>query len=258
MATNDHDTISEDAFMECMRNFIAPDPSPRNPRIGTQSSLADRIEAGYRVDGHSTWGFVIYRTTYESEVDWAEFMHRLRWWTKDAMEFCNGRDVLDRMAWTVFDDREQFNGMPVATIRDHFHAWTETAPQTEQDNKADGSSAVMGQSQRYRYCVLVDAESLKSAVHDTPPPPGFDYDKQEWVKVIDRKWLPRSENPIFAGRKPEPNVYQPIEGVAEEHIGWVKCPLPSVMTEYYVLLRDLNGYMISYRRPPAVTGYPWR
>ncbi|KAK6002934.1 hypothetical protein QM012_001684 [Aureobasidium pullulans] len=163
------------------------------------------------------------------------------------------------MTWTVFDDKERFDGAEVTTIRRHFRDWAETAVHDEQQQseQVDSAPVSMGRSPRYRYCVQMDAEALRSAVHDAPAPPEVDQDNQGWVKVIDKDWLPRSENPIFAGRKPDSNVYEPIDGVSEHYVGWVKCPLPSVMTEYYMLFQDPNGYTISYRRPPAVIGYPW-
>lgn len=254
------DTKRHDAFLERMKNFVAKDPSPRNPRISTHSSFADRIEAQYQADGHETWGYVIFRTTYDDEAAWTEFMRRLRFWATDSMEIFNGQDVLDKMTWTVFDDRERFDGANAATIRQHFRDWAETAVKHEQQQpgQVDDAPVSMGRSPRYRYCVQVDAEALRSAVHDAPPPPDFDEDNLGWVKVIDKNWLPRAENPLFAGRKPDPNVYAEIDGSTEHNVGWVKCPLPSVMTEYYMLFQDLNGYTISYRRPPAVIGYPWK
>lgn len=85
-----NDMMSHHTFLERMRNFVAEDPSSRNPRISTYSSHADRIEADYQAEGHKTWGYFIYRTTYKNEVAWTEFMQRLRFWTADSMEFCNG------------------------------------------------------------------------------------------------------------------------------------------------------------------------
>jgi hypothetical protein len=257
MAEKEMVTLSDDAFLERMNNFVAQDPSPRNPRISTHSSYADRIEAAYQADRHSTWGYVIYRTTYENDTNWVEIMRRLRAWTEDAMDMCNGQDVLDRMTWTIFDDKEHFDGADVTTIRHHFQTWTETAVQSEQPRKPDGAPADMGRSPRYKYCIQVDAEALKSCVHDAPPPPSFDENDQGWVKVVDKEWILRSEHPIWKESKPDPNVYDAIDGVTDHDVGWVKCPFPSVMTEYYMLFQDHNVYVRGYRRPPAVVGYPW-
>lgn len=247
MAAKDTTTSSYDAFAERVMNYVAEDPSPRNPRVSTHYSHPDRIEAAYQADGHTTWGYVIYRTTYESDADWAEFMYRLRAWAEDSMDFYNGQDVLDQMTWTIFDDEEDFDGADVATIRRHFQTWTDSAVRSEQPRQHDGAPAGMGRSPRYRYCIQVDAEALKSSVHDAPAPPDFDQDNQGWVKVIDKEWI----------NEPDDDVYDPIEGITERHVGWVRCPLPSVMVEYYMQFQSLNGYMVAYRRPPAVIGFPW-
>ncbi|KAH0025610.1 hypothetical protein KCU78_g4674, partial [Aureobasidium melanogenum] len=235
MATNEQEA-AEAAFVERMRNFVSPNPSPRNPRMNRESSFADMIEEGYQADGHKTWGYVIYRTTYESDADWADFMQRLRWWTKDTMEMFNGQDVLDRMTWTVFDDRERFDGADTTAIRRHFRAWVETAVQSEQQSD-DAPPVTKGRSPRYRYCIQVDADALDSCVHGGPPPPDCRLEQAGWVKIIDKNWLPRHEDPRFAGRRPAPHAYdfEPIDGVTEEHVGWLKCPLSAVMTEYYYI-----------------------
>jgi hypothetical protein len=140
MAANEQDDGTE-AFLENRRNRVAPNPSARNPQISKESNQADLIEEGYQYDGHKTWGFVIYRTTYDSNEDWTEFIRRLRWWTTDSMEFYGGLDVLERMAWTVFDDRKQFDGADTAAVRRHFLDWAETAVLLEQQD-ADGNPPV--------------------------------------------------------------------------------------------------------------------
>jgi hypothetical protein len=256
--TNSQPATASDPFLERMRTYIAPNPSPRNPHISRESSHADLIEEGYQADGHRTWGFVIYRTTYESDADWADSMQRLRWWTTDAMEIFNGQDVLDRMTWTVFDDRERFDGADTTAVRRRFRAWAETAVLSERQQPDDAAIISEGASPRYRYCIQVDADALDPCVHDSsPPPPNCRLEQAGWVKVIDKNWIPRHANPIFAGRRSYPHAYdfEPLEGgVTEEHVGWLKCPLPGVMTEYYYLLRDRNGWMVVYRRPPVVVG----
>ncbi|CZT19159.1 uncharacterized protein RCC_05005 [Ramularia collo-cygni] len=245
MAPDEEALRDAEWLRERIANRVIPNPSPRNAMIRTESSLPDSIERGYHADGHKTWGFVIYRTTYENDADWAECMRRLRWWAADSMEYYNGQDVLDLMTWTIFDDREQFENMDVPTIRRHFRNWTETAVQSEQ------STANMGGSPRYKYCVQIDTEALKSVL-GTHPPPRSDDDHAGWVKLIDKNWLPRSEDPLWAGRRPDPNEYEPIDGITDERIGWVKVPLISVMVEYYEMFRDPNMVMRAHRRPPAI------
>ncbi|KEQ94433.1 hypothetical protein AUEXF2481DRAFT_275991 [Aureobasidium subglaciale EXF-2481] len=239
---------THDAFLSRMQNYTAPNPSLRNPRISKESSDADLIEAGYLADNHVTWGFVIYRTTYLNNEAWIAFLPRLHWWTNDSMEIFNGQDVLDKMSWTIFDNAEEFENASVADIREQFRSWTQTAVLSEQGVQEAGLSP------RYRYCILVDSEALESCV-SSPAPPDSDEDNQGWVKVIDKNFP--LVHPLLKKRKEE-SGYEEIDGITEKHVGWVKCPYTSVMTEYYRLFRDLNGYMVSYRRPPAVIGYPWR
>lgn len=118
--------LSDGDFLRArMTNRVVPNPPPRNANVSTESSIPDRIEAGYQTDGHKTWGFVIYRTSYESDADWNEFMRRLSWWTRDFMEYSNEQDVLGLMTWTVFDDRACFDGADTA------------AEQSEQSNGLD-------------------------------------------------------------------------------------------------------------------------
>jgi len=246
-----------DAFSVRMRNYTAPDPSPRNPQISRESSHPDRIEQRMAADGHRVWGFVIYRTTYDSDPDWAEFLRRLRFRMQDEMDFYNGQDILDLFQLTVFDDRALFDGADAATIRGHFQQWAETAYREEQRRGIDASGGEqgevrMGLSPRYRYCVHVDAEALRSVVHLAPPPEQGDLSATGWVRLINKNWVPRSEHPMFRHRPRDPQVYDAIEGITEEDMGWVKCPYHTVMVLMYVRLEDVNGWALIYRRPPAV------
>jgi hypothetical protein len=64
------------AWLESIRRRIKS-PSQRNPDMSWHLNPADQIECQLREDGHRIWGFVIYRTTYDSDVDWAELLRRL-------------------------------------------------------------------------------------------------------------------------------------------------------------------------------------
>lgn len=246
MVTAQEASESMDAFHEFMRTRIAPNPSPRNPKFSRDVNSADVIEAQYQEDGHRTWGFVIYRSTYESDADWEEVMNRLRFWASDCVELFNGQDVIDKMTWTVFDDRSLFDGVQTARIRQHFQNWCLTAPMAEQGTADPGRSA------RYRYCVQIDTESLRSILQE-PAPPDMSRDTPGWVKLILKGWLPVRENPIFVGRELDPEVYPPVEGMTEQHVGFIRVTVYDVMFGFYMSLRDPNYYFVSERRPPEIT-----
>ena len=93
----------------------------------------------------------------------------------------------------------------------------------------------MGPSARYNFCIQVDAAALHSVLHDAPAPPALDPTKKSWVKLINRSWIPLEEHPRA---RPNPNIYEPIEGVTERDVGWMECPYQSVMTEYYLGKKD--------------------
>jgi len=224
-------------------------PSPRKPDTSWHFNHAGLIERQLQEDGHRTWGFVICRTTSDNDEDWAEFLKRLRFRMEEAFDFFNGRDVLELFTLTVVEDRGHLDGASTAAIRERFRQWCMTAPQSEQQQGDAGSEIGPGLSPRYRYAIQVDAASLYSVVHDAPSPPDPDPTKQGWVKLIDASWQPRSSERIR-------DSFEPIEGVTEKDVGWIKVPYQNVMDECYVRCRDLNWWVTSYRRPPAVVGYP--
>lgn len=247
-------SLPMDAFSVRMRNYTAPNPSPRNPQISREASHPDRIEQRMTADGHRAWGFVIYRTSYDNDTDWAEFLRRLRFRMQDEMDFYNGQDILDLFQLTVFDDRALFNGSDTAAVRRHFRQWAETAYIDEQRPGTDAEQVEvrMGLSPRYRYCLHVDAEALHSVVHLAPPPEQGDLSATGWVKLIDKNWVPRSEHPMFRNRPRDHQIYDTVGGITEEDVGWVKCPYHTAMVLMYVRLEDVNGWILNYRRPPAV------
>jgi hypothetical protein len=237
------------AWLSRPRRRVAS-PSPRTPDTSRHFNHADLIEQQLQEDGHRTWGFVIYRATYGNDEDWAEFLKRLRFRMEEVFDIYNGRDILELMTLTVIEDREHLDGASTATIRERFRQWCTTAPQSEQQQGDAASEIGPKFSPRYRYAIQVDAASLHSVVYDAPAPPALDLTKKGWVKLIDSWWQPISSELIR-------DSFEPIEGVTQKNVGWMKVPYQHAMDEYYVLGRNLNCFVTSYRRPPAVMGYPF-
>ena len=246
---------ADTAWLEGLRRQIRS-PSQRNPDMSWENNAADLIERQLQDDGHRTWGFLIYRTTYASDADWAEFLRRLRFQMEDMFDYFNGRDILDKFALTVFEDRPLFDGASTNAVRQHFQQWSAIAYQTEQQSEEDRGSSEgipdrvgIGRSPRYRFAVQVDVEALYSIVYNAPAPPELDNTKKGWVKLIDKSWyLGRSEG--------KSGPLEPIEAVTEPDIGWMKVPYQNAMTEYYTKCRSLNNWNLNYCRPPKVAGSP--
>lgn len=59
-----------------------------------------------KADGHRLWGSVIYRTTYDSEYDWAEGLARLIHHYEKTFHMSNdhGKDVLGQFWLAVMDE----------------------------------------------------------------------------------------------------------------------------------------------------------
>lgn len=176
-----------------------------------------------QADSHRTWGYVIYRTTYSSDDDWAEFLRRLHFKMERTFDRCNGRDILNAFTLTVFSDPSLFDGDETPSIRAHFRQWTENAFRAEQQQQPQdtsisggGEQVHMGHSPRYQFCVQVDEAALHSVVHDAPAPPTRDATKRGWVKLINKSRIPIEEDPIA---RQDPNVHEPIEGVTERDVG---------------------------------------
>lgn len=208
-------------------------PSRRQPHKDTHLNDADNIERYLKEDGHRTWGWVIYRCTYGSDDDWNEFMQRLNHYLRKSLEFHNGLDMLESLDVHVFDDPALFDGAATSAIRQHFKQWVATAPQREQGTGA-------GQSQRYEYCLQVDAAALRSVL-EAPAPPEENVG-EGFVNLIWQDWTPESD---------EDTGYEAIEGCTKQDVGWMRISY-GFLIRFYCLFRKSGSWYGEYRRPPEV------
>ncbi|KIN05325.1 hypothetical protein OIDMADRAFT_51135 [Oidiodendron maius Zn] len=216
------------AWLEAAQRRIreSPDVSPRNPQLTWQNNSADRIERQLQQDHHQTWGFVIYRTTYDSDTDWAGFLQRLRLYMEESFDFYNGRDILEKFTLTVLDDRAAFDGATTDTVRRHFQQWSLTAYPREQQYQGG-------------------IEALHAIMYDAPAPPALDVTMKGWVKVIDKSWYLGRDEGIHKHKAP-------IEGVTQNDVGWMKVRYQHLMPTFYAILHSWNNWSLYYRRPPEI------
>jgi hypothetical protein len=222
------------------------EPSQRTPELPANYNTADHIERYLQTDGHRTWGFVIYRCTYDNDDEWNEFMKRLRYRIRQTLEFYNGLDLMDSLGLTVIEDRETLDDVEASVVREHFKTWVETAPQREQGTAQAHiqSGFQTWESQRYLFCIQVDAEVLESVVHWAEAPPAIDARSEGFVKIVSRYWVP------YGARDRDP-PQEPIEGCTEDDVGWMMVDYKHVV-DFYHLLRSRNSWYLYYRRPPIV------
>lgn len=219
-----------------MALLFRPDAvSRRTPDIAPFFNSADMIERYLQLDGHKTWGWVIYRSTYNSEEEWQEFLRRLHAQIEASLKSFGGLDIYDSLGFKVFEDQTLFDGASTATIREHFKTWAETASQEEQGTGR-------GQSQRYQFCIQVDTEALHSVVYEANP---SDRLERGWVKLIWKDWECEA---LDLRDMPE----EPIEGVTVKEIGWSRAAYASVMVSIYAMIRGHYNWYTEYRRPPTI------
>jgi hypothetical protein len=228
--------------------------SKRDPTMDTCVNVADQLEALLKQDGFKTWGFVIYRCTYQSDSDWERFMARFLSSVRESLEFYSGLDLLDTFTPTVFED-PSFEGATVATLREHFHRWKKTAMKEEQGVDED----FIPDSGRYRFFITVDQEAMESVLS---APEGADIYKSGFVRIVNAEWKwtdvpPEEDSMIEDGDDiDDPEEFEPLEGCIEHDVGWMNIRWrPIGLTGFYKLRND-NDWESFYLRYPEIADIP--
>ena len=90
---------------------------------------------------------------------------------------------------------------------------------------------IAAESQRYRYCIHIDAEALESVVQHARAPPQPEARGPGFVNIVSRHWEPDTSDLTREGA-------EPVEGSELQDVGWMKVGYQCVMVDFYVLLRD--------------------
>ena len=128
------------------------------------SNRTDNLERLLQADGFKTWGFVVYRCTYASDLDWQKFLDLFLSQAKRKLEYYSGLELLDDFVPTVFED-PSFEGATADELCEHFKAWAADAVQREQNITASQASESYPRTGRYRFFVMVDQEALESVLN---------------------------------------------------------------------------------------------
>ncbi|KAJ5426044.1 hypothetical protein N7465_001114 [Penicillium sp. CMV-2018d] len=240
-------------------------PSKRTPERESTHNTADCLEKALNEAGFQSWGFAIYRCTYQSDSDWEEFLRRYRWHVADALEDDNGLNLLESFKMTVFENQALFGGVGVstgtATIREHFQQWATTAIQEEQGVSPD-RLAFANDAARYRLCLFVDEESLQSVLR-TPLEDCFN--KNAFVNMLNGWWKEESlddhdpedldDDELEAVRQELLNGYDPIEGCTVNDVGWMKVAFCAAGLEGFSRLGEDGEWDRYYVRPSEICHY---
>lgn len=191
------------------------DPSKRTPEIESGMNDADELERLLDKDGFTTWGFVIYRCTYQSDSDWEKLMIRYHKRVEKYLQYYNCLDLLARFTPSVLEDRS-FESATVASLRNKFNEWAVSAVEEEQG--IDPSHLWRLKNGRYRFFIMVDQEALDSIL-STPD----DDINGGFVRLVNAEWKPEEldeeELAERGGPGPEEEL---LEGCTEEDVDWMK------------------------------------
>jgi hypothetical protein len=232
-------------------------PSKRTPDMESRHNLADCVEKALKEAGLRTWGFPIYRCTYQNDSDWAEFLDRYRWHISDMLKNYNGLDMLDSFQTTVFEDRALFEGASTATIREHFQKWATTAIQEESGGSPDMIRYSNVEAARYRFCLFVDEESLQSVLQ---APIDDCLNKDAFVNMLYGWWKPESiedfiQEDLEYVDNPEDLLddgYDPVEGCTLKDVGWMKVALCDAGLEGFQMMGETGEWERLYERPQEI------
>ncbi|CAG8268667.1 unnamed protein product [Penicillium salamii] len=226
-------------FGNTITTFSTMVPSKRDPTMHASLNEADRLEKLLDKDGFKKWGFVIYRCTYQNNIDWENFMARFVSAVPDYLEFYNGLDLLDTFTPTVLED-PSFEGATVATLREHFNQWAKSSLKEEQ-GVAEDYQACTG---RYRFFIMVDQEAMDSVL-SAPE----DEDEAAFVRMVYAEWEPEVPDE-------EDIAKEPIEGCTQNDVGWMKTCWRWVQLPGFHKMQDWDDWEAYYVRPPEIGDIP--
>ncbi|KAJ0418475.1 hypothetical protein BJY00DRAFT_314842 [Aspergillus carlsbadensis] len=109
--------------------------------------------------GHLRWGFTIYRTTYDDDKLWDDFIASLYHHAEEALEEFGRRERLGPFfKCTVIQDKAALDRASRATVRSQFQTWVSEVSDAR-DGPGAEAVARIGAPQ-YAYCLVVDEVSL--------------------------------------------------------------------------------------------------
>lgn len=254
IASSTHPASPDNQTISTPKISLPKKLSSRTP--GWVENKADELEQALKGAGFRTWGFVIYRCTYRSDADWAEFLRRYRWHVADTLECYNGLDLLESFQLTVFENEALYGNASTATIRENFQQWARTAIQDEQGVSPDMIRHSSIQAARYQFCLFVDEESLQSVLRARPDDC---LDGKAYVNMLSGWWKPDSlenysalEIEEFGAEGCLDDGYDPIEGLDLKDVGWMKVGFCDAGLSGFVAMGENGIWDDYYERPPRI------
>lgn len=214
--------------------------SVRQPSRAFDSNDADVIDEVVQYEGHSSWGFVIYRCTYGDDDGWQHFMENLKVELEESCRLHNAADFFAKHLWTVFDDKTQFDGASTHDTRQHFRAWRQHAQREEQ-----GTDFTHFQyAPRYAFFLHADSQAVQDLLAIDRP---VDLLDSGAVNLVSADF----GQAATAVQTPQDGSYEPIEGCTDYHVGFLRMPCQLYLPMYRMCMSP-EQWRAAYTRPPAI------
>lgn len=139
-------------------------PTLPNPDEGLGAYGLPSIIRSIQKTGLRSWGFRIYRCTYDNDAAWARYVGILENELAEGLD-ATGSDYMltPYHEWTIVEDREALDGASKADVRALFREWSEARSVARDGPGADHELiAAAGLVARYEACIMVDKECLDS------------------------------------------------------------------------------------------------
>ena len=197
-----------------------------------------------REDGHSKWGWIIYRCTYDSDEQWQAFLERFGYYVHATLVFHNGQNLESSLDIQVLQERELFDGATPDDVRQYFKQWADVASEQEQGRPA-------GRAQRYRYCLHVDQEAVESVLAG-PEPPGDELGGG-YVNIV---MIPPGCGTEIDSPEEEAEAteLEGDEGDDEPQLdpAYMRISYADLLVTWYNLFRSEGAWETEYRQPPEI------
>ena len=234
-----------------------------------ETSCLERISQLLAHHRLRTWGFVIYRCTYEDESAWERFMERLNrhrdglpthTWTVVDPDDPIPWDLMKQLDWRVQEDPKELDGASKDEVRRRFRQLVSQRLRPEESDP-ETSHMAKQENPRWNFCVHVDKESLESILRDLPDGRIDHLRRQRYVNLIraDSDWEDIDYDHFdWSKHKPpeDPEEDDPhdeneveVEGSRRYDVGWMKVQVDDLIPGLYDNLIQCHSWDSIYVRP---------
>ncbi|KAI7375220.1 hypothetical protein KC336_g20036 [Hortaea werneckii] len=104
---------------------------------------AAKVRRNLNQDNHDWWGFAIYRCTYGNDAAWNRFKDIITTRAQKEIRELGEPEILERLEWKIFDNREICDNATTDLLRQHFNLWESANWQREQPRATRPTEAML-------------------------------------------------------------------------------------------------------------------